>query len=100
MMRITDIEENMVYTEITTEASSDELQQSYERVIELGEEYDKIHVYEDVTLSGTDFLSMHTKATGDLEHRNSIDLGRVVAVGGGFWMNGSVEMIFFRHILT
>ncbi|WP_115864414.1 SpoIIAA family protein [Halorussus litoreus] len=86
MMRIREIDENIVYTELTTDASAADLEQSYERLMDVAEEHDTVHVYERVRLSGTDYLSMHTKASGDLKHGDVGDLGRVVAVGGGVWM--------------
>ncbi|WP_168215968.1 SpoIIAA family protein [Halorussus ruber] len=85
-MRITKIDGNIVYTELTTDASATDLEQSYERLMDIAEKHDKVHVYERVRLSGTDYLSMHTKASGDLKHGNRGDIGRVVAVGGGMWM--------------
>lgn len=85
-MRVTDVEGNIVYTELTTDASAADLEQSYERLMEIAEEYDRVHVYEHVQLSGTDYLSMHTKASRDLKHGDVGDLGRIVAVGGGVWM--------------
>jgi len=85
-MRVTEIDENIVYTELTTDASAADLEESYDRLTDVAEEHDKVHVYERVHLSGTDYLSMHTKASGDLKHGDSADLGRVVAVGGGVWM--------------
>lgn len=83
MLRITDVDGNVVYAELTTDASADEMRASNERLADLGAEYETVHVYERVRLSGTDYLSMHAKATGDLEYGDSGDLGRVAAVGGG-----------------
>ena len=62
------------------------MEQSYERLLDVAKEHDTVHVDERVRLSGTDYLSMHTRASGDLKHGDIGDLGRVVAVGGGVWM--------------
>ena len=92
MIRVTEIDGNIVYTELTTDASAADLEESSERVMDVAEEQDTVHVYERVRLSGTNYLSMHTKASGDLEHGEIDDLGRVVAVGGGVWMNPSMTL--------
>src|SRR6056297_806180 len=86
MIRIIDIQKNIVYMEVTADASPDEMTESYEQIEELMDEYDTVNVYEKVSLTGTDFLSMHPKASQDLQRGENVNLGKVAIVGGGVWM--------------
>jgi len=92
MIRITEIEGNIIYTELTTEADVEDMERTYEKGVELLDTYENVHLYEDVLLSGRDLLSMHTKTSQEFAYGDELDLGRVAVVGGGFGMELLVKI--------
>lgn len=92
MIRITKVEENTLYTELTTAASPEEMEQTYETGVELMETYDTVNVYEDVSLSGRDLLAIRSKTSQEFDHGDELEFGRVAVVGGGLWMKVLVHL--------
>lgn len=86
MIRITDVEGNTIYTELTTDADAEDMERTYETGVELMDTYEAVHVYEDVSLTGRDLLSIHSKTSREFQYGDELDFGRVAVVGGGLGM--------------
>lgn len=54
--------------------------------------YEKVYVFEDVLLSGRDFLSMRTKTSREFDYGDELNFGRVAVVVGGVWMKLLVKI--------